>query len=648
MKYYIKTTSLTLLSLFIIILPGIAQIPIYNFSFDSNLDGWTTVGVKSNSPDSAANAVWMHTADGTATLGAYSSDLPIVSLSGGGAVFFDSDFFDNAGVQGNFGNGRAPAPQRSELISPDLDFSTCEKVHLAFNQYYRYFARNLSDESIEVDFQTPNSVVEVSNDGGNTWTSFLINEDVRVNRTTRRGNIQVLDISAIAAGQSQVQVRFVWEGEYYFWIIDDVRFFKELGQNLSVVYITLPSNFQTPDLVFECDSFDMELRVANHGDTIAENVQVTVNILDADGASIYADTGIIQSIAVGDSVNFDFERDFKPPLLEQGTYVVNYTAQIGETDTAEVVNPADNNLPEVFVLSDLTIDKTDRGDGYGFALNGNNTVANYYRFPEEFARFQESFNISRVYFDCFSTDAGIPLTGNNVLVYAIELPEDVIEIKGSLLDFEADLVNFDINQSVDDFTISGNVIGIGSYQFTQMDENQGGPYFVEMVDFEEGEGPVVLNPGKKYLIAVRYDGNANTFAQEMGGRFMYFQITTLVWVDQSAQWFTGGFGVMNTALIGMELELITAVDENPLPENTVRIYPNPANDYIQVDWNFDTPTDAGLIIADISGKILKVDTLDKVTVDRKLYPLNNYSAGTYVVRIATKDGTRTERIIIQK
>ena len=641
MKNYTKIIAVILLCAIVNISFSIAQIPIYNFSFDNDLDGWSTIGVSSLNPDSAANAVWMHTSSGAASLGAFSTNLPIISISGGGAVFFDSDFFDNGGMQGNFGNGRAPSPQRSELISPDLDFSTCEKVYLAFNQYYRYFAHSLDD------IFTPNSIVEVSNDGGNTWTSFVINEEVLLNRSTRTSNIQLLDITDIAAGESQVQVRFVWEGDYYFWIIDDVRFFKEIGQNLSVVYITLPSNFRTPDHAFECDSFDMELRVANHGDTIAENVQVTVGIINPDGALIYSDTGIIESIVVGDSVNYDFERDYKPPLLDQGTYVVIYSARIGEDNSAEVVNSADNNLPEIFVINDITLDKADRADVVGILppLNNEWIAANYYRFPEEFARFQESFKISTIFWQCFQTDGDIPLTGNNFLVYIIELPAEVIEHKGSLLDFEADLLNFDETTSLDDFIAQGLVKGIGSYQFTAADNNSFLANFsADVVDFEEGEGPVFLEPGKKYFLAIRYQGNAATFAHSTSARFMYFQITSVLYDDLNNQWLP----LINPFVIGAQLELVTTADEKPLPESTVHVYPNPAMDYFHVELDFDRPTDTGILIADATGKILNFELEKQAINSTKVYSTEFYPSGTYIVRILTERGTKTEQIIIHK
>ena len=159
-----QSTIQTLTTIFTVMVFAITtygQTAIYTFTFDNDLEGWTTTGI------SDTTAVWVWTPNGDAGTGAYNDGTrPILSESGGGALLFDSDGLDNGGVEGAFGEGPAPSPQVGEIVSPSLDLTGQDQVILAFNQYYRYFAKSASD------FSTPATSVEVSTDGGITWHRF--------------------------------------------------------------------------------------------------------------------------------------------------------------------------------------------------------------------------------------------------------------------------------------------------------------------------------------------------------------------------------------------------------------------------------------------------------------------------------------------
>ena len=90
----------------------------------------------------------------------------------------------------------------------------------------------------------------------------------------------------------------------------------------------------------------------------------------------------------------------------------------------------------------------------------------------------------------------------------------------------------------------------------------------------------------------------------------------------------------------------TAVDEVPLPETAVKIYPNPASDFIRVDLSFEVATDATLFIADVNGKILVADNKQKVLTDQFTYDMNRFPSGNYIVRVSTSEGTKTEHIVV--
>src|SRR6185436_16201980 len=125
----------------------------------------------------ADSAIWYWSAAATAVGGAYwlGATPPRVAIpsptKGNGAMVFNSDLYDNAGIVGNFGNGKSPAPHSGVLTSPVINCSAFGTVALQFYQYYRQFQSSC--------------FIDVTNDGGANWVSFQVNQDIAVNAETR-------------------------------------------------------------------------------------------------------------------------------------------------------------------------------------------------------------------------------------------------------------------------------------------------------------------------------------------------------------------------------------------------------------------------------------------------------------------------------
>ncbi len=646
----------------------VAQEPIYSYSFTDSLEGWTPEAISSSNPDSSGNALWVWTPNGNAGSGAFNNGAtPIGSASGGGALLFDSDGLDNGGDQEGFGLGPAPSPQKGEITSPVLDFSSETRVLLSFYQYYRYFAKDDGDpDPSTADFNTPASSFEISNDGGATWISFEVNQDIGPNEATRATDIIVEDISDIAAGQSEVMLKFVWDGEYYFWLIDDVQFFNERGVDLKIEAFTNINNFETPDFMLANDTADLEIAIVNVGDAdVTDSVMVWTRVLDNDLNLLYSDTGYFEGIGHLDTLIYDFE-NWTPDLLPQNgptqNYILAYNVRVKGDTMGEVVKPDDNVDFNGFIVRDFSARKVPGGDGIGFSgATGTGEFedfawGNVFVLPPNVT---ESLEVARVTFDCFTTDIdNDPLAGKNVLVYLAELPYDSVPRPDTLLNEVVDRADINdrlLERNIDDLLADG-VIGIGSYQFTQEDDESSDPFSVELTNFINDEEPVTLTPGNQYFAIVHYQGTANTIAQEVNQSYPMFQVSSMSYYVSRIDGFfaigsINGAGdtlsyAENVASIALELQLSTAVDENPLPEQSVRVFPNPASDYVRVDVNFENPTDATVFIADLNGRILVSDTRKGIQSQQLTYDMTGYPSGSYIVRLSTKEGTKTEQIVV--
>jgi hypothetical protein len=98
-------------------------------------------------------------------------------------------------------------PVDAELQTPQLDFRGMATVRLTFRSYFRSYEQ--TSENINVD---------VSGDGGSTWTTVYGKAD-------SQSGLVTLDISAQAANKSNVIVAFHYYNANYswYWQIDDVK-----------------------------------------------------------------------------------------------------------------------------------------------------------------------------------------------------------------------------------------------------------------------------------------------------------------------------------------------------------------------------------------------------------------------------------------
>lgn len=158
----------------------------------SNPANWTTNNNSSPSTD------WMHTTDVNASPVAALSPIG-TSTAANGYYIIDSD------AQGQ------QATQDADLTTAaPIDLSLYPNVFLTFEEVTRHFAETYT--------------VQVSGDNGGSWTDYQMNTDMAANTNSDNPDIESFDISAAAGGQSQVLIRFNYQGAWdWFWAVDDVK-----------------------------------------------------------------------------------------------------------------------------------------------------------------------------------------------------------------------------------------------------------------------------------------------------------------------------------------------------------------------------------------------------------------------------------------
>lgn len=256
--------------------------------FDGNngYGGWSV-------EDTGGGSIWM-VADANSPAGEFSSTIAGLNsnTAANGWVIFDCDLFNTPIADG-------VSDVEGWITSPSIDMSTMSSVIVEWQQYFRYCC-----------FPFAPVFLEVSNDGGTTWTTFEAKGNFIESANTLSANPlnTSVDVSCAAAGQADVRLRFAYKQapetgngySHYFWGIDDVSVYENpILSDLSAVqaatndlanlleFTRIPLDQAVPG---DQGGMIAGLIYRNAGNLDIENTIVTFEILDDNGTVLNTTT----------------------------------------------------------------------------------------------------------------------------------------------------------------------------------------------------------------------------------------------------------------------------------------------------------------------------------------------------------------------
>ncbi len=597
-----------------------------NSTFAGGINGWSTQGLSSADPTKADSAIWYWSAAGSAAGGAYYGTRGAISSpsKANGAMVFNSDLYDNAGIAGNFGNGKCPSPHSGVLVSPVINCTTFGSVALKFNQYYRNFQST--------------TFIDVTNDGGANWTSFQVNADIAVNAETRNNSQITIDISNVAAQQANVQFRFRFEGEYYYWIIDDVQLIEVPAYDLSLnSHFYTPQAYRQPKSQICNDTMVFSANIGNKGSKAQTNVVLVGEIIGIDRKTVvYRDSVIIDRLeTTDDDTSFRTNNFFVPNTLDYGRYFFRYTVY-GKDATGDY-NQLDNQQVDSFEISLNEFAKAPRSTGGVRAGSGAGYIfGNLYR-TSDCWNANDKFKATKVRFQLVANPGG-SLDQYSVSIYMMKVNDDV----------EADWSNFDGSGGI----TSPSVEILSAESFTGTTEQNYTPIEVDLTDFNTGDPGINLVQNGRYFFGVEHPatptGGVPIFHAISNEKSYNSQSFSTFVIDQAGEWFNGFQGT-NTPILELILEIITATDEKPLPSQTMELYPNPvSNNDLKVALQFNKATNANITIAQLDGRVLGINPYKEVKNEVIAIPTTELKAGTYLIRVTTDEGSLTKKFTVVK
>ncbi len=148
--------------------------------------------------------------------------VPIQSLTqSNGFMIFDSNFWDDPGTAcgGNIGGGSDPGPHTAWLITNSIDLSAHPEVYITFQQQLRSYSATSS--------------VQYSINNGATWQNIPSLDQTGV-ITSPSVQWKSASIGSLVGGQANVKFKFLFDGFYYHWCIDDITVYTPAFNNLQV------------------------------------------------------------------------------------------------------------------------------------------------------------------------------------------------------------------------------------------------------------------------------------------------------------------------------------------------------------------------------------------------------------------------------
>lgn len=595
-----------------------------NSTFENGIGSWTTTGLGSSISDSLSNAIWKYTANGKSS-GAYSNEAGAINSpsKANGAMIFDSDFLDNGGVEGNEGKGSAPTPNSGALTSPLINCSNFNTVTVSFYQYFQNYLASCE--------------LQVSNDSGTSWIAYPVNTNIKPGTGSLRGNRQIIDITNSAANKTNVYIRFVFSGDYYFWIIDDITLLSLPENDLGITRVFYaPSNYSNIKAQVCKEAWNFQALISNLGANPQSGVQFKTEIIGSDRKTrVYTDSIYLSNNLNRDDDNISVStpKTFDPGILDNGKYFIRTSLIYNNTD----FNPADNVRLDSFEISSTTYSKEPRAR-IGIRANGGT-----------------AFAVGALYAtsDCwgpndkyYAKTATIGLTSGSVnsgkdypvKVYLAEVKNEV----------DANFSNFDSLKGIN----SGSLIILSDQELVTKPDQTLKNYSLNISSATND--PIELKKNKRYLLVCSHPAEPDSenpdswrfqvSSNEKDYRGHPYSVPVY---DNDGNWFNS-WPDGESPVLRLDISVITKTDEKPLQESTLVVAPNPIqNEELKFELNFNKPTNANVVIFDLTGRILDFKSFKSISTNSLSIPVLNLQDGEYFIRVSTDEGTKTKKFIKQ-
>lgn len=279
------------------------------------------------------------------------------SVANGYAVF-NSDVLGNDGLTENV-----------DLITSSFSCLGQNTVFLAFQDVFAQFA-------------TSSGTVAVSVNNGPWVTVYTVGPGIPQDNINGNPNFENINISAQAANQANVRIRFKYQGDWdYWWVVDDIIVYAPAAFDAALIsgsiseYTSVPLSQVTP--------YTPSCTVLNNGGNPLTGVSVATTITaGSNNAVVYNATMTQASLAVAATSTLTASTSFTPTTTD--FYIVQFVVSVTQADAIAAndtfitaINVDDSLYARDFFL--LTNSVNDLGGPWFVGAANNGQLGNVFR-----------------------------------------------------------------------------------------------------------------------------------------------------------------------------------------------------------------------------------------------------------------------------
>jgi hypothetical protein len=381
----------------------------------------------------------------------------------------------------------------------------------------------------------------------------------------------------------------------------------------------------------------MGIVVNNTSRSDLSNVTVKYEFINrADGTVLASDEALLLSMSAETNAPIEWDLSGSPISLadlDPGIYAFRYSAHYADDPFNE---PGDYNVTLEFRVTEpepLATWAHENGPSIFFrpGSGGDHADASIFNVPADLLE-DEILTAKSVSWTSINNLTEGDITGREIIVF-------LAEVVASEFDNTKDI--YDPSQ----FELRGYA------EFVYTDESQRGNFMtVPLLDIDTDEIGVRLEPDTEYFVVTIYSGPNNILFHGYSQSITYPTTipltTTLVYTDSWVRYVDLERVVTGTSRMGVDFT--TSVKPTSLEDISVKMMPNPASDYIQLQFNFETPENVTMIMTDMNGGVLRMNRYDNIMNDNIQVNLENIPAGNYIIQVNTKNGRAAEKIVVIK
>jgi Secretion system C-terminal sorting domain len=642
--------------------------------FDGGLNGWTTRGgtVDDNGnrfEDTKVKWTWRSNGRRLMTNSDGTIDSSFATTAGNGIALFDA-FYVLDTILKSF-----EPTLFGEITSPNIDLSGKKDLTLTFSSYFSNFRTGTS--------------VTWSEDGGSTWKdtiSFQHFVKQRLNFGTFTSNGGDFNVGQYwdsyvddeikvklngSIGSSNFKVRFIFDGQAYFWFVDDVKL--ELYDNdmqLNRNFFAIAPNYGTPRNQIEPINFLAD--ISNQGNKAQPNTKLRLNVLNlSTNSEVYSDTLNYGTVKQDTTIeNKLMTKKFTPSSAANAFYRASYRIfsdsidQYRFNDTAGVL----------FQTNDSTFRKdlggfypTRPSDRFWPTGNHNQRVGNYFYVVKGKSSTATSISVRLD----LTTGTDTDLRGKTVSAYLIKWNQPKLPA------VDSNVVRFKDQKIVayGEVTIPTTAANNTSIRIPLINENPDVPGknayledntpYLAVIEYNPTVASAAVGGNMEIYYDNRLEYSAMEYASILAGSprrttvFGGLTGATSFYVDNTNRATLMSVTPNDFAIDLFGTDVVPEIRLSVVPfrvntndilsdANKMEIYPNPTQNFVTLDFDLEKSTDVMIRIVNINGQIVLDKQYGVTKKERTELNVSHLPSGSYMMQILTVDGVKTKQFTIAK